>query len=1351
MAKVAGLLTAALTFAVGLVFHSGRKDIAEPIHRQTITAACAGNPSKGDGPWVASCRYWAAVEDSQAVDHLRQAKTEAASEVLAGCDAKSEITGWNIPTLTAVSGLAANQRSADITSMIAVVPDPIHSGLALDFDRTLESMLLAAADNHYLSAYYWLPWQQHASPTGSDSATDTPHGNPQLERQPGLVILRYVPEPREWAATTSKPEDVDKTNRERDKYSRDSYRKVVYLFLVAETPSLGINGEQLQNALRYERYLQTCHYAHLSIQPANEKANVTSRSNSSPSCGSPTADQVQRVKCPAVCEKSGSTANSTDAYNILSVIGPSYSGTAASLYAGLSAGLASLGNPRLSITGATSTAIATHELDPFEKGEYRSFGENTSFEENGFLKALIHSGFDLSRVAVLSESGTVYGSSTERDLSGSSSNILRIRFPRELSVLRNASANNPKNSASTPTPYLYLSLKGDAADDTVERFSRTQTPLSIEAQLMAIANQLKRARTQFVLISASNVLDVLYLVEFLHRACPDARIVMSSGGDLLFEREGENASYIGTISISPYLLSSPDYTHRSHWMHPDYHSEAFYNATTLTFNGGIPNPDIRLSGYLEQSPSTQSTTHPEKQIPLWASVVGADGYYPLAVLNLCSSDSASLLPTLSNTNTTSSFTSCSDTKETKNASNDAAQPPSLSIHDLLNADSVIAIVPSLPWHILVGVLCLACVIHFMVLVVADLWSPFTRDLALDQNDLPHRRAVYLNIGASVLTSMTFVTSYPLLRVSHYFHVPFGSRSEAIALLCCGAAVLSSTAWKTRRYFYNPLCKPYCFFNCVSVIALLGIVASWVSICGSDILNGHPMLAGLYHSIRCLELFSGVSPLCPVVLVLLAWYLWALFQIARLRFSQIHRPRLPRLIGVPNSHKCPLPLFVPDDALEACDPPRSCCLYANITCLLITRELICRAMREITRKRGRVEGHDSAADIDRGVDIFLATVYVILFCCCLFVVRIHSLDSFVFEPLLAKWGPTMYEALLKALFFPLLMVAFAGWIRTLCIWAALNRGLLEPLERQSIRFAFDRYKSGGWMSMLRQKGLHIRWRDMSRSTEAIRQIVHHPDLKKYPVLSLDLLTKYGRIDNKIRMLMQSIHSEKGAITHELLTSSAQANTSAPCPSEQLWDMPKDHKDICSIFHIESGYADFGTSLISRYLSDRWGERISPLEQQTPTTRDDTPPTTLSVNSQPSLEHLAEDFIVIRYVALIRSVLLNMRYQMLTVGTTFVLALVAWNSFPFEPHAFMDWGFTLLLGALSIGFISVFAQMHRSAILSRITDTTPNELGWDFYIRLITFGAVPVLTWIAYEFPQIGGTIYRLLQPGLQGLK
>ena len=187
--------------------------------------------------------------------------------------------------------------------------------------------------------------------------------------------------------------------------------------------------------------------------------------------------------------------------DFLSIIGPSFSGSASSLHAGIEATLPSLGEPCVSITGSTSTAVAVRELDPNDENVYRSFGENALFEQTRFLQSLAATGYDLSRIAVLSEAGTVFGANSgeqekvdQPDLKCSATvrgcyrasdepltkmgTILYLRFPRELSLLRNAEANqsSKSNTGTLPTPYLDLSLKDHAADDTVPRFSTNQSP-----------------------------------------------------------------------------------------------------------------------------------------------------------------------------------------------------------------------------------------------------------------------------------------------------------------------------------------------------------------------------------------------------------------------------------------------------------------------------------------------------------------------------------------------------------------------------------------------------------------------------------------------------------------------------------------------------------------------------------------------------------------------------------------------------------------------------------------------------------------------------------------------------------
>jgi len=144
-------------------------------------------------------------------------------------------------------------------------------------------------------------------------------------------------------------------------------------------------------------------------------------------------------------------------------------------------------------------------------------------------------------------------------------------------------------------------------------------------------------------------------------------------------------------------------------------------------------------------------------------------------------------------------------------------------------------------------------------------------------------------------------------------------------------------------------------------------------------------------------------------------------------------------------------------------------------------------------------------------------------------------------------------------------------------------------------------------------------------------------------------------------------------------------------------------------------------------------------------------TSSVGEEPMHIRVAEEFLAIRYVSLIRAVLVNMSRMLLLISAVFVLTIVAWNSYPFQPRQLIDEGFTALLLLLGTGVIWVFAQMHRDPILSRITDTSANELGSDFYLRILAFGTVPVLTWLAYQFPEVWGTVLRFIQPSLGAFK
>jgi hypothetical protein len=107
---------------------------------------------------------------------------------------------------------------------------------------------------------------------------------------------------------------------------------------------------------------------------------------------------------------------------------------------------------------------------------------------------------------------------------------------------------------------------------------------------------------------------------------------------------------------------------------------------------------------------------------LWATTIGTDGYYPLAIVDDCASDVAQILPT---------FSSPPLAKPTVCASRPAGGPPS--------ADDKLAHpyrYPAQSWQalcVLIGLLCLA---HAAAISFPNYWSPMTRDLAIAEGDQP---------------------------------------------------------------------------------------------------------------------------------------------------------------------------------------------------------------------------------------------------------------------------------------------------------------------------------------------------------------------------------------------------------------------------------------------------------------------------------------------------------------------------------------------------------------------------------------------------------------------------------------
>ena len=67
------------------------------------------------------------------------------------------------------------------------------------------------------------------------------------------------------------------------------------------------------------------------------------------------------------------------------------------------------------------------------------------------------------------------------------------------------------------------------------------------------------------------------------------------------------------------------------------------------------------------------------------------------------------------------------------------------------------------------------------------------------------------------------------------------------------------------------------------------------------------------------------------------------------------------------------------------------------------------------------------------------------------------------------------------------------------------------------------------------------------------------------------------------------------------------------------------------------------------------------------------------------------------------------------------------------------------------VKVYADMHRDATLSHVTNTKPGELGTEFWFKIAGFGLAPLIGLLTRIFPSMTDFIFSWLQPGISSLK
>jgi hypothetical protein len=131
--------------------------------------------------------------------------------------------------------------------------------------------------------------------------------------------------------------------------------------------------------------------------------------------------------------------------------------------------------------------------------------------------------------------------------------------------------------------------------------------------------------------------------------------------------------------------------------------------------------------------------------------------------------------------------------------------------------------------------------------------------------------------------------------------------------------------------------------------------------------------------------------------------------------------------------------------------------------------------------------------------------------------------------------------------------------------------------------------------------------------------------------------------------------------------------------------------------------------------------------------------------------AEEFVCLNYLGFVQNVLGRLRTMALTIIALFVASACAMSSYPFDPRQALS---AVLIALFVIGgavIVKVYADMHRDATLSHVTNTKPGQLGAEFWLKIVGFGFAPMIGLLTRIFPGITDFLFSWVQPGISSVK
>ena len=1215
-------------------------------------------------------------------------------------------------------GLAA--KTSQLKFVIALLPDPVFTHLPVVFDQFAVAIQEGAQDEKYEVDGSWLPWDEEGTPYALFLDEKAANREKSLkETQPGIILFRKT-------VDCGKRDANDEGNRAKQKECREdwekgglsrSYREGLVVFVVGEEATHGIHKDQFRNAVSWIK----------ALRPTTE------------SRGKP-----------------------------LAILGPTFSGSLPSLKQVLSET-----NTRRDLNlAAEPRATAQKSGFPGTPGVERlavfSGSVSSSASADGFQSSLephvvFHSfvqnddeilhrfcrymkteqpGFDPARIAMISEDETAYGGlGVDKAANGGlgappdsqtdcSDKALRLYYPRDISALRSAyqtrslfDAGSTPQSADTQKRNLPTDLADPAGKghDSIRTYGGNQTPLTQEAFLMDLVAALRELHARYILLRSSNTLDQLFLSNFLRRSYPDGRIVIFSS-DLMFIRERGATGLNGSLTLSTYPLFPLEHRWTDHQqlaaadrVFSADTSEGTYVAFRLLLN------DKSLNKGLQDNSGCHVRSEDERKIFL-PSIACAANASPIP-------DYSPPFWTLAD--------QCGEKNETNGGPECAYPGPATWL-------SVIGVNRFWP---------MASLTHGS----SDAeWKALGLWRSPEANAAPSERAMdpggrpEIPLGMKVF--LFILTGFSLFHAGccwfgsytakPAFRAHFASAGDwrHSALIFAGSACVAFLAivagWGCG-VFTEPatgLAYPWLARYCVSFTCLVALgavvgngytvsrlsqdptkdanfqrratkrIVVWIGIALVLLfvamhlfyrLNVFPVEGQLRPENRVLtywramHLASGVSPIVPVLSVLTGLYVSFWFALHGLALFGSDRPCLP-----------------PKDRLAL---------------------KLGTSVKDFLRMFSQEDAAKGIEDAAIPLNWKIAVVGPVLFVLFLLVpwsiaggVPVRSLGAESFAIIFLVWLDVCCT------------VALIETWRLYGAWDELRR-LLGFLDRLPLRRTLAVLHGFSWGSVWKMSGnvLEVRYKVISRQLECMN----------HTIASLQELLKSSHDPTEVAGALSSLTA---------LTTMQSAGFDFADWYSTNYTISR-AGDLTKFREFQQGIAAASGTLLTKLLVPAWrGEKGSLIASPVSEAKEDAPP---SPPPQAKQEHIrnAEEFVCLNYLGFVQNVLGRLRTMAMTIVALFLAATVAISTYPFDPRQALSIILIVLFVATGVVIVKVYAEMHRDATLSHVTNTKPGELGTEFWFKIIGFGFAPLLGLLTRVFPGIADFIFSWIQPGLSSLK